>query len=718
MTFIAAWGKRMERRDERVACIGAGVIGNAWAALFAAHGYRVVVQDPDPTAEQALAAMADRAAATLDVAAAAIHDRLSFTTDLAAALHGAVFIQESAPEKLELKQRLLADIDRLAPPDAVIASSTSDFPISLFQPLCLHPERMLVGHPMNPPYAIPLVEVVGSPSTGAATIERACAFYRSVGKQPLRLDREVNGFLANRLQMALEREALQMIVRGEATVAQVDAALMHGVGLRTAAVGLFGGYVLNVRNADPAAWLAHIAAFDFGRDLVHDEPFPEWTPALEAMVVAQWHDRIGAPGPAGLRERRDTMAVRIARMQDDAPPPADQHPAFAPDYRAARARFRAAAERAGATMEAHALPDQTGPDGEPLFMDAAWIGPEDADAVILSLSGTHGAEGFNGSAAQVHWLEQYAGQPLPPGVAMLFIHAVNPFGFAHMLRVNENNVDLNRNFVDFGAPLPANPVYAAIRNSLPRRTGLDEALVGEWDAAVARAVETHGEWAVSNALSCGQYEDPDGVEYGGDRLQWSSLIVTDIVTRLCARARHIAYIDWHSLIPIGDGRLIHIGFNVGSDALHRRAASWWGEDALDPATVDAQWASGTSVRRPHHHGVLMWGLRRALAPSTDLAGALIEFCCDPDAFIHSPEPDTRTKMWERWLYATRDHDSATGQMVTRYLREAASPTRRSYQDAAIAAAMPVYRRAIAGAARWAAEDVAAECGPLVQSDAA
>src|SRR3546814_8929239 len=88
----------------------------------------------------------------------------------------------------------------------------------------------------------------------------------------------------------------------------------------------------------------------------------------------------------------------------------------------------------------------------------------------------------------------------------------------------------------------------------------------------------------------------------------------------------------------------------------------------------------------------MWGLRRALAPRTDLAGALIEFCCDPDDFIHSPEPDTRTTMWERWLYATRDHGSAAGQMVTRYLREAAAPGRRSYQDAAIAAAMPVYRR--------------------------
>lgn len=704
-------------QEETVACIGAGVIGNAWAALFAARGYRVQVQDPDPAAAAALDAMAIRVAMVLGVAVGDIRARLSFTDRLETALADAMFVQESAPESLELKRRLFLDIDRIAPADVVVASSTSDFPISLFQPQCRHPERLLIGHPINPPYAIPLVEVVGSPATSEAAIERACAFYRSVGKHPLRLDREVTGFLANRLQMAVAREALQMIARGEATVTQVDEALMHGIGPRTAGVGLFGGYALNIRDADPAAWLDHIAAFDFGEELVHRDPFPAWTPELRDRVAAEWRARLADPGAATLRDRRDHMAVRIAALHEDRPAAADPHPAFAEDYSAARGKFRDAAHRAGAEVEAHRLPGHDGPGGEPLFIDAAWLGPEDADVVVLSLCGTHGAEGFNGSAAQVHWLTGHAGQALPKGVAMLFVHAVNPFGFAHMLRVNENNVDLNRNFIDFGAPPPANPVYAAIRDALPQRTGLDEALVGEWDAAVADANRVHGDWAVANALSCGQYIDPHGVEYGGDELQWSSRIVTGIVTRRCARARHVAYIDWHSLIPIGDGRLIFVGFDTGGGALHRRAGSWWGESVLDPATVDAQWASGTSQRRPHHHGVIMWGLRRALAPTTDLAGALIEFCCDPDAFIHSPEPDTRTTMWERWLFANREHRGAAGQMAMRYLREAASPTRRSYQDAAMAAAMPVYRRAIDGAAAWAADNVAADCGALIQSDA-
>src|SRR3546814_13006859 len=122
-----------------------------------------------------------------------------------------------------------------------------------------------------------------------------------------------------------------------------------------------------------------------------------------------------------------------------------------------------------------------------------------------------------------------------------------------MLRVNENNVDLNRNFLDFAAPLPPNPVYAAIAQTLPPPTGLGEDLVEAWDAAIASEVAAHGDWAVSNALSCGQYEDPAGVEYGGERLQWSSRTLIETVGRWGARARHIAYISWHRLNPIGRG---------------------------------------------------------------------------------------------------------------------------------------------------------------------
>src|SRR3546814_95163 len=146
----------------------------------------------------------------------------------------------------------------------------------------------------------------------------------------------------------------------------VDHALMHGIGPRLAAVGLFGGYIRNVEDRDPATWLRHIAAFDFGAELVHDAPFPEWTPALEAEVAAQWRDRLRTPGAAALLDDRDRTTARIARWHA---PPAQvgrSHPSFARDYRDGREKFLDAASQAGARMEAHCLPDRPGPDGKPL----------------------------------------------------------------------------------------------------------------------------------------------------------------------------------------------------------------------------------------------------------------------------------------------------------------------------------------------------------------
>lgn len=701
-----------------VACIGAGLIGSAWAALFASRGCRVSVQDPSEAARARIDFTAARVAGLLGTQPREIRARIFFTTSLEEAIDGAEFVQESAPESLELKRQLLPRIAAIASPDAIIASSTSDYPISLVQPLCRHPERMLVGHPLNPPYAIPLVEVVGGKATSEQTIARACAFYRSVGRRPLRLERETTGFLVNRLQMAVTREALQLVARGEATIAEVDEALQGGIGPRFAAVGLFGGYILNVPDNDPDQWLAHIAEFDFGAELVHQGPFPEWTPALREKVAAQWRARIGSDGAAALLDRRDRLSSRIAALASPAGErPSGPHPSFAADYQDARDKFLDAAAAVDALLEHHRLPGHDGPDGKPLYMDCAWLGPRDADAVVLSLCGTHGAEGFSGSAAQTHWLRTEGRQPLPAGVAMLFIHAVNPFGFAHMLRVNENGVNLNRNFIDFTAPSPSNALYDRIAAELPKRLGLDEALVDEWNGALDQARAKYGARPTSEAISSGQYTDPSGIEYGGDRLQWSSATVIDIVTRFCARSRHVAYIDWHSLIPIGDGNLIFLTANAKGDPLYRRSADWWGEDAIDQETVSSQWASGTSAPRGATHGALMWGLQRALAPWADLAGALVEFCCDPDSFANSSEPDTRTTMWERWLLATLAHNQPVGRPVVQYLREAASPTRRSYEDAALAAAMPVYRQAIIGAGHWAEENVPAECGRLIQSDA-
>jgi carnitine 3-dehydrogenase len=218
-----------------VTCVGAGVIGGGWAAYFLARGFDVVAWDPAPDAEARLRHLVDAAwpaLTELGLADGASRDRLHVSPDLAAAVAGTDFVQESAPEDLEVKVRLLADIDAVTPPHVVVSSSTSGYGMSEMQGKCAHPERTVVAHPFNPPYLIPLVEVVGGVDTAPETVAWTSAFFRHAGKSVITMDREVPGFVANRLQEALWREALHMVAAGEATVEQIDLSITDGPGLR------------------------------------------------------------------------------------------------------------------------------------------------------------------------------------------------------------------------------------------------------------------------------------------------------------------------------------------------------------------------------------------------------------------------------------------------------------------------------------------------------
>jgi Protein of unknown function (DUF2817) len=388
---------------------------------------------------------------------------------------------------------------------------------------------------------------------------------------------------------------------------------------------------------------------------------------------------------------------------------------FAGTYLEARAKFLAASEPVVRLREHHPLPAEVGPDGQPLFLDLAWVGPPDADVVLLSLSGTHGSEGFCGSAAQTAWL--YQRPALPPGVAQLFVHAVNPFGYAHMVRSNENNVDLNRNFIDFDAPLPVNPLYEEFHATLPTRIGFDDALVDEWESAYETFWAKHGAWAASDAVTRGQFTRPDGVHFGGTGPQWSARILRSILRNYCAKARHVVYIDWHTLMRLGDGKLVFLCFNQTGDALFERVGSWWTRAAIDRDRVNRQWGEGIerSERRPSRHGLLMWGLQNELAPRADLAGAVIEFSADAGLTEGDLRAQVREKVYERWLLATRAYDTPVGRRLVEWLREANSPTRVAFQETAIEAALGTYRAALDGAGRWAAEKLAANPGLLVRS---
>jgi carnitine 3-dehydrogenase len=224
----------------RVAVVGTGVIGASWAAQYLARGLDVVASDPAPNAEANLRHYVDEAWEQLEeigLSAGASRERLSFTTDSTQALEQADFVQENGPERPDFKIKLFQQMDEATPVDSILASSSSGITPSVMQSACQHPERVIVGHPFNPPHIIPLVEVVGGTKTSPEAIQHAMRFYASIGKKPIHLRKELPGHVANRLQAALYREMLHLIDQGVLSVEETDTAVSYGPGLRWGVMG-------------------------------------------------------------------------------------------------------------------------------------------------------------------------------------------------------------------------------------------------------------------------------------------------------------------------------------------------------------------------------------------------------------------------------------------------------------------------------------------------
>jgi carnitine 3-dehydrogenase len=288
-----------------VVCAGAGVIGGGWAAYFLARGYHVVAWDPAANAEaklRHLVAAAWPALTELGLADGADRGDLVFEPDLARACAQADFVQESAPEDLDLKRRLLADIDAVTPEDVVISSSTSGFGMSEMQVDCAHPGRTIVGHPFNPPYLIPLVEVVGGRLTDPEVVAWTSDFFRHAGKSVITMEHEVPGFIANRLQEALWREALHMVAAGEATVEQIDLSITDGPGLRWP----IHGPMLTFHLAGGQGGMAHMLDH-FGPSLLSP-----WTRLEAAELTRELRDAVvdGCTRAAGGRTIDELVAER------------------------------------------------------------------------------------------------------------------------------------------------------------------------------------------------------------------------------------------------------------------------------------------------------------------------------------------------------------------------------------------------------------------------
>jgi carnitine 3-dehydrogenase len=242
---------------KRIGIVGTGVIGASWTAYFLARGFDVVASDPVDGAENRLRDLVYSYWPTLKklgLSEGASRDRLSFDLNLSKALEDVDFVQENGPERLDIKRDLIAAIDAAIPEHALIATSSSGILISSIQDAAKHPERIVLGHPFSPPHLIPLVEVLGGKLTSQESVERALAFYTSIGKKPIHIRREVKGHVANRLQAALWQEAYSLVEQGTATVADIDTAISHGPGLRWALLGPF----LNQEIAGGPGGLAHV----------------------------------------------------------------------------------------------------------------------------------------------------------------------------------------------------------------------------------------------------------------------------------------------------------------------------------------------------------------------------------------------------------------------------------------------------------------------------
>ena len=352
---------------------------------------------------------------------------------------------------------------------------------------------------------------------------------------------------------------------------------------------------------------------------------------------------------------------------------------FSATYGEARHRFLDACRRAGARVTSHGHP-ATGPGGEALATDAAWLGPADAALALVVISGTHGVEGFCGSGVQCGLLLNGDAPELPPATGLLLVHAINPHGFAWLSRVTEDNVDLNRNFVAHGGDYPDNPGY---------RTLADALVPAHWDAHSLAAAQAeldaygsaHGLFGLQAATSGGQYSHPDGVFFGGHAPTWSRRTLERIVAENLPSVRAAAAIDLHTgLGPYGYGEPI---CPMSDAAALARARAWYGAEVTSPDEGDSASAPVT--------GHLGLGLIAA-APSAQWTVIALEFgtLALDDVFL--------ALRADAWLRRHGDPESAQGRAIKRQLRDAFYPDEPEWKRKVWARAAEMVAKAYRGLA--------------------
>lgn len=329
---------------------------------------------------------------------------------------------------------------------------------------------------------------------------------------------------------------------------------------------------------------------------------------------------------------------------------------FSQDFFEARSRFLAAAERSGARLTQHSCP-AAGPKGEALTSDCAWIGPAQPRRLLVTISGTHGTEGLCGSGVQCAWLEQELWRHLPEDTAALCIHAINPYGFAWQRRETEENVDLNRNFLDFSQPLPGNLHYPRL-HPLLCLDRWDEAARGESWKALERERQTLGPAAFQQALSGGQFTHPNGLFYGGSKPTWARRTLEQIFAALPPSVLHVAVIDYHTgLGPYGYGERI-LDHRPGSPG-YERAATWFDGDITSAE-------AGTSASAPLV-GTNGNGIMAAMPRERSCTWMALEFG------TRTLEEVFEALRASNWLWREGERNSPQGREVLSYLSYCFAP---------------------------------------------
>lgn len=362
---------------------------------------------------------------------------------------------------------------------------------------------------------------------------------------------------------------------------------------------------------------------------------------------------------------------------------------FSNSYAEGRKRFLTACDRAGLTPHSYAHPGLTGPSGEELAMDIAWIGPRNAGNVLLASCGTHGLEAAAGAATMIRWLETIAAdRQLPDGVAVFLIHAVNPFGWAYHRRGNEDGIDLNRNFIDHSVPLPGNNAYREL-HPFVAVTSPDQESLDEFSRRFREFCETNSMSQGLNGITSGQYEFPGGLSFGGQSASWSRRTLEEIARTHLVSAEKILHIDWHT--GIGEfSKPFFILDDTHTSEAFRLASGWWPshtihcDDVVDDASIK-------------YHGLLTEGLRKELAQysSAQIVSLTIEWG------TYEVEKMLAALLIDNWLIHRRSNTPTyLVENAVERLRELFCPTDATWRQSVVARSEAIYEDALSALATW------------------